>query len=424
MKRIAFIFLSILVTTTTKAQSPVAVPTEVDHSYKQLRVNLNETGEKYVRFLIWHQVWATSNNFNANTSNTVDFSMRRSRFLSYAQISPKFLILTHFGLNNLNAGNMTSLGNNGDGPQIFLHDAWGEFKVNNMLFIGGGLHYWKGLTRLASQSTLNFMTLDQSRPFAHWFSLGVTDQFARHMGVYAKGDIGKVEYRAALNNPLNPNQALGAGRHFGDVNSDLTYDGLVKPDAKGIVHGNLLAEAYVKYDFLDKETMKLPFYVGTYLGKSTILSVGSGFFYHPKSMFNNTTLTHSDVIHWAGDVFFDHPVKGGAINLYASYQHFDYGKNYMSRWVGTGDNLFGHLGYYYQDWKIMPYVVYQWADYEGLSQNPTALNAGVNYFVNGHHAKLTLEYHAVSNNILEGPRDAIGNPLGVSQIRLQAHIFL
>ncbi|MEZ4950147.1 MAG: hypothetical protein R2784_12270 [Saprospiraceae bacterium] len=145
-------------------------------------VKLNDDGSKYVRFIIWHQQWLTSNNLSAENSKfQVNSLARRSRFLAFAQVSPRFLILTHFGLNNLSTGNMTSLGNNGDGPQFFLHDAWTEFKVADQLYIGGGLHYWKGLTRMSNGSTLNFMTLDAPRPFIGWHSLGITDQFARHL---------------------------------------------------------------------------------------------------------------------------------------------------------------------------------------------------------------------------------------------------
>jgi len=184
---------------------------KVDHSYKPLTLKLNDTGSKYIRFIMWHQIWLTTNNLDADNSKLqLTPSMRRSRFLAFAQISPRFLILTHFGLNSLSPNNLTSLGSNGDAPQIFLHDAWGELKLNKSLYIGGGLHYWKGLTRISNQSTLNFMTLDQSRPFIGWHSLGVTDQFARHLGIYAKGAIGKFDYRIALNSPLRNNIAGGA----------------------------------------------------------------------------------------------------------------------------------------------------------------------------------------------------------------------
>jgi len=357
--------------------------------------------------------------------NQVNFSLRRSRMLAYAQISDRFLILTHFGLNNLSAGNMDALGNRSDGPQLFMHDAWGEYKFSDYIFVGGGLHYWKGMTRLANQSTLNFMTMDATRPFVHWHSLGITDQFARHIGVYAKGDIGKFEYRVAINNPLNPNNSLGAGRHFGDVDSDIQYNGSITRDEDGDVVGNMIYEGYFKYALMDKESMKLPYYVGTYMGKKKMLNVGLGFFAQPNGTYDTLKLEHQNVLHFAGDIFFDHPVKGGAVNAYASVQSFNYGENYMSRWAGTGTAYYAQAGYYYKKWKVMPYVSYQFAQYDGLNDDPSALNVGANYFINGHHAKLTVEYMGIYNNILEGGVDPTsGVPLDSEQFRLQLHIFL
>ena len=164
----------------------------IDHSYKPLTLKLDDSGHKYIRFIVWHQHWTVTNNLAVDDATLqLTHLARRSRFLAYAQISPRFLVLTHFGLNNLTPNNLTSLGNNGDAAQLFLHDAWTEFKVSNdkALYIGGGLHYWKGLTRLSNQSTLNFMTMDNPRPFVHWHSLALTDQFARPQGMYAKGEL-------------------------------------------------------------------------------------------------------------------------------------------------------------------------------------------------------------------------------------------
>ncbi|MEQ8926823.1 MAG: porin, partial [Fulvivirga sp.] len=144
------------------ADNLVAKP---DHSYKPLTLKLDDSGSKYVRFIIWHQQWLQTNNREVDDLKLQMTSFaRRSRFLAFSQISPRFLILTHIGLNNQTPDNLTSLGNNGNSAQFFLHDAWTEFKVSNndALHIGTGLHYWKGLTRLASASTLNFMTLDQA----------------------------------------------------------------------------------------------------------------------------------------------------------------------------------------------------------------------------------------------------------------------
>ena len=95
-----------------------------------------------------------------------------------------FLILTHFGLNSLNANNMTPIGT-GERSQLFFHDVWGQYSLSKNHAIGGGLHYWNGISRANNQSTLNMLTLDNQRQ--SWATLGLSDQFARHIGIYLKG---------------------------------------------------------------------------------------------------------------------------------------------------------------------------------------------------------------------------------------------
>jgi hypothetical protein len=70
------------------------------------------------------------------------------------------------------------------------------------------------------QSTLNLMTLDNQRQA--WATLGLSDQFARHIGVYAKGALGKLQYRVSMNGAATNNlQATtvptngGAATHTG-----------------------------------------------------------------------------------------------------------------------------------------------------------------------------------------------------------------
>jgi len=429
MKQMNPLFLLLLALLVFSTNMTAQETEEVDHSYKPLTVKLSQDGKKYVRFIMWHQLWVTSNNLSQENSNLqLSSSIRRSRLLAYAQVSPRFLILTHFGLNNLSTANLTSLGNNGDAPQMFLHDAWGELMINKNIYIGAGLHYWKGLTRLANQSTLNFMTLDQSRPFNAWHSLGITDQFARHLGVYLKGASGKFEYRFAWNNPgRNP---LGGGRDYssnftasGDPASDLTYTGASTTDADGNAVGNNIFEGYVKYNLWDNESTKLPYYVGTYLGKKKVLAFGAGFFLHPNGMYNTVDATHESVSHFAADAFLDMPTSSGALNAYAAFQSFNYGENYISRWGGTGSALYAQVGYYMSSNKLMPYVAFSNSNYEGADDAIGALDIGVNYFINGHHCKVTAEYHRISNDFREGALSLNGTQ-DLSQMRLQLHIFL
>ena len=412
----------IFLTAITNAFTQEVEQPKEDHSYKPLTLKLSEDGKKYLRFILWHQLWVTTNNLEADDAKLqLTPSIRRSRFLAFAQISPKFLILTHFGLNSFNPGNATTLGNNGDSPQLFLHGAWGELKLHDGVYLGSGLHYWKGLTRLANQSTLNFMTLDQSRPFVAWHSLGVTDQFARHLGIYAKGQFGQFDYRVAWNSPNR--STLGNGINFGTKGSDLTYDGVSQVDTDGDPVGNSLFEGYFRYNFWDTESTKLPYQVGTYLGKKKIFGIGAGFFSHPNGMYNADNGEHSNVNHVAVDAFLDMPVgQGNAVNAYASFINFDYGENYVSRWGGTGTSLYGQLGYYLGAAKLMPYIAYQNGSYDGLDDNISALDIGANYFINGHHCKVTLEYHRINGDIREAAI-ATGDD-ALSQIRLQLHIFL
>lgn len=407
---------------------------EVDHSYKPLTLKLNEDGSKYLRFIMWHQIWATTNsNLGAAGSDfELSTSIRRSRFLAYAQISPRFLVLTHWGLNSLNIGNLTISGVQGNAPQLFLHDAWTEFKVSDELYIGGGLHYWKGMNRLANSSTLNFMTLDATTPFVGWHSLGYSDQFARHLGIYAKGDIGKFDYRIAFNSPLINNidvgriasTAIGGGVYAGPAlakNGDDT-DGIANADISNVVEG------YFRYNFWDKESNKLPYAVGTYLGKKKIFNVGAGFFLHPNAIAvreTDPTVTNplgtfstANVSHFAVDAFLDLPVgdQGDAVTAYATYMNFNYGdvENYINARAGTGSAAYIHAGYYINAAKLQPYAALQLRNYNNPAFSGNSLDVGVNYFVNGHHAKLTLEYHTVTND----------NNLDVNQLRLQAHMFL
>ncbi len=112
------------------------------------------------------------------------------------------------------------------------------------------------------------------------------------------------------------------------------------------------------------------------------------------------------------------------LNAYASFMNFNYGENYVSRWAGTGTVFYGHVGYKIPGTKIMPYVSTQFANYDAYDETVSELNFGVNYFVNGHNAKLTLEYHQITNDIREGAITDFQDNNTLGQIRMQMHIFL
>jgi hypothetical protein len=390
---------------------------EIDHSYRPLQVKLDEDGGKYIRFITWHQMWLQG----GSEQQGPKFSIRRSRVLVYAQISPKFLILTHFGLNNLTASRLTANPNsqqNNQNSLLFLHDAWAEFMVvDKKLYIGSGLHYWNGISRLTNQSTLNMMTLDNpggqggasvsdARLFP-WNNITTSDQFARHLGIYAKGSLGKFHYRVSANNARNNIGELGPEPSYQIDNSTGT--------------GNWNYAGYFKYDLFDKESDKLPYMVGSYLGKKKVLSIGAGFFYHPDALAVNTIDNRESVTHWAVDAFYDAPLNEDlAISALGAYYNFKYGDTPGAPGgalvPSSGSIIHGQLGLLFTKAKLMPYVKYNNQALDFTPNNANEFGVGLNYFINGHFAKLTAEY-------LTGKSGAMGAE-NRNVFTLQAHIFL
>lgn len=356
-----------------------------------LKVKISEDGSKYFRVISWAQVQATYNDNVASDASKLNFNVRRARVLMFSQINKNFLILTHFGLNSLNSGTMSPVGK-GDGAQLFMHDVYGQWSLNADHAVGGGLHYFNGISRLNNQSTLNMMTLDNNRQ--SWATIGLSDQFARHVGVFAKGKFGKLQYRVAINDaitngldtrtPINGGDAVyGGKRLIGSKDAGKAYAG------------------YFEYNFLDQESNFLPFKVGSYLGGSKVFNIGAGFFLHPSGSVRADlagNLKGEDVSIFAIDAFYDAPIgdDGSALTAYATFQSNDYGKNYKYSAYGTGSMVYGHLGYVFAGDKaktrFQPYVSYGNNSYDAISDNLDVLGIGTNIYMSGHNSKITLEY--------------------------------
>jgi hypothetical protein len=356
-----------------------------------LKVKLDEEGKKYFRLISWAQVQAIYNDNVPDDASKLNFNLRRARILMYAQINEKFLILTHFGLNSLNSSTLSPVGK-GDGSQLFFHGVWAQYDLNKDHSLGGGLHYFNGISRLNNQSTLNIMTLDNNRQ--SWATLGLSDQFARHIGVFAKGKFGKLQYRVAINDAITNGLDSRVPEDVGDA---AVYGGkrlLGSKDAGKAYSG------YFDYNFLDQESNFVPFKVGSYLGGKKVFNVGAGFFLHPKGsvIFDGSELKGEDVSIFAIDAFYDASLgdDGSAITAYATYQANDYGKNYLFSAYGTGNMIYSHVGYVIAGDKsktrYQPYVSFASNSYDAINDNRNILGIGINTYFSGHNSKLTLEY--------------------------------
>lgn len=380
--------------------------TEYTGGYK---IKFNEDGSKYLRIIAWGQFWAQYNDNVPDESSQLNLSVRRARVLTFTQLNKKFLILTHWGLNSLNGGNTSPLGF-GENAQLFFHDFWGEWKVAKNFDIGAGLHYWNGISRLTNQSTLNMMTLDNNRQ--SWATLGLSDQFARHIGVYAKGKIGRLQYRVSFNE---------AGASTLDTR-DPVADGVTVYGGRrilGSADAGKVVQGYFDYNFLDEESNLLPYKVGTYLGTKKIFNLGAGFFNHQDGVVESNG-EGANVNIFAVDAFYDAPLgqDGSAITAYLVYQNNDYGENYNFGPYATGNMVYGHVGYLVagapDKTRFQPYLSYNNRSIDAIDDNASRLGVGANIFMTGHHSKFSIEY--ASSKIGDGDSNGI--------LTVQAMIYL
>lgn len=404
-----------------------------------LKFNINPEGSKYMRFIVWNQIWLRSTELNPGTNigdesvdNFQDAGLRRLRVLAYAQISPRYMILTHIGINNqtfINGGAAGTAGTGGYGagkkPGLFFHDAWNEYAVvlpqeskPFSLSIGAGLHYYMGLSRMTMSSTLNYLTVDA--PIFNWPLIENSDQFARQMGLFAKGKYDRFEYRFSLNKPFATNQTPV------NVTSEL--------NARAVDNNNSAQwskAGYVEYQFLDKESNFLPFKVGSYLGTKKMFNIGTGFYTAPSATqtYVNGVKKEHPINLLSGDVFLDMPVgakeKKMAITAYSVFYDYDFGPNYLRNvgimnegitqpnYTGSPDlagpgNLQALIGsgniWYTQAGillpnknakpkvRIQPFGAYTYKNFDALDKSSNQFDIGANFFLDGHHAKITTQY--------------------------------
>jgi len=431
-----------------------------------LKINLDQEGKKSVRFILWNQIWLRNTQMNPGTmiadeavDNAWSIGNRRLRVLAYAQISKRYMIVTHFGINNqtfINGGASGTTGTGGYGngkkPGLFFHDAWNEYAVvlpeENKKFslsLGGGLHYYMGLSRSTMASTLNFLTVDA--PIFNWPLIENSDQFARQIGFFAKGKVGKLEYRLSANKPFATNITPT------DVTS---ADAAVAVDNNG--NPKISTAGYFEYQFLDQESNLLPYKVGTYLGTKKVFNVGAGFYHEAdgtRSSVNGSISKH-DISLFALDAFADIPVGSAknkmAITAYGVYYNYDFGPNYLRNisimnvgsndpnftgnraiagagnlqpMTGTGSIVHIQSGVLLPNQsekpklRIQPYVGYTHKNFEALDKASNQFDIGANWLIDGHHAKVTTQYSTRPTY-----ESATASPKSKGEFTLQLQIYL
>ncbi|OYU79059.1 MAG: porin [Flavobacterium sp. BFFFF1] len=406
-----------------------------------MKFTLNEDGSKYMRFIAWNQIWLRSTQMNPGTmiadepsTKSTDIGNRRLRFLIQAQLSKRYMIVAHFGINNQSFDTGGASGGSGTGgygvgkkPGMFFHDAWNEYTLvlpekdkKFSLSLGGGLHYYMGLSRITMASTLNMLMVDE--PIFNWPLIDNSDQFGRQMGLFAKGKYGKFEYRVSFNKPYSTNIA--------PVNVTDAANA-VAVDNSGNTEWS--KAGYFEYQFLDSESNVLPYKVGSYLGTKRIFNLGAGFYNAQDGTRTsvNSQIEKHDIKLFAADAFVDMPVgkkaNKMAITAYSVFYNYDFGPNYLRNigimnvgisdpnftgtkalagagnaqaTIGTGTIWYTQAGFLLPckaekpKIRVQPFGAYTRKNFEALDKASSQFDVGANFFLDGHHAKVTTQYSA------------------------------
>ena len=425
---------------------------DTDGVAKKLQVSLNEDGSLYFRFAMWLQVWTRAMQLNPGTEVLGkqdawygDVGLRRARFLMFGKIAPRTFMLMHIGINNQT---FRREGSRGTKPGVYFHDAWVEFEASKKGYfsLGGGLLYWNGISRLTNASTITFMSLDA--PIVNWPTIEVTDQFARQLGLYAKGKAGLFDYRVAVVRPFAAPYDPAA-----PVVPPSTGSGAYNPSANTWGFAG-----YFQFQFLDIEPNVLPYTVGTYIGAKKVFNWGFGGYAQPIGTWyladplDPTSIRKRAQYIASTDLFLDIPFKtehGGAATWYGVYYRQDFGPNNIRNvgimnpgdpgsgtsasgrgnqyaLLGTGHTGYSELGF------LMPgsvgdvgaqfqlYVNTQLSKWEAYQDIMAHVGVGLNAFIHRHNAKVTLEYR---NRPIFNASGNVLNRKGNSFV-LQMHLFI
>ncbi|MFD1140627.1 hypothetical protein ACFQ4C_05895 [Larkinella insperata] len=420
----------------TDSLTATASPTPTSAAEKnELKYNLNASGSHFFKATFLNQTWLRYNQSNPGTTvvgdpkeNTFDIGLRRTRIQMYGQINDHVVLYLQFGLNNFNFQNGFPAFNTAGTPsnrkiQAFFHDAVGEYLVwknKDYLKIGAGLTIVNGLSRFSQPSVSSIMTMDV--PVFAQATVDQTDEFSRKLSVYARGQVGPIDYRFAVSDPF-PVQTSGSVPPALGPNANFALKGHHKQ-----------FQGMVLYQFFDKESNQTPGYMtGTYLGKKKIFNLEAGFISQKNAVWY-TGETATDTVYqnlnlWSVAAFLDVPVNratGSAFSAYAGYFNLDYGKNYLRYngimnpatgtmqsvgglggtqgnafpMFGTGSVIYSQVGYLFRQdllgtaGTLMPYAQAQIGNYDRINGSMGVYNMGLNWLIKGHNSKLTLDYQS------------------------------
>jgi hypothetical protein len=351
----------------------------VSPSWAGIKMDLGEHTNLEVG--IWGQTWFqyVEDGAKSGTSNSglKDFSIRRAYLYLKGDATEHLSFFTHLASDKVGKHG-TDDPSVGLGSGVAWRDLWITLNLDKALMIQMGRMYVPLTRNYGTTSTKSMMTVDL--PFLQGGSQG---------DIFYATKVGRDDGLAIWGNPLD-----GLLQYRLMINEGAEGDAINPGD-------NLRYVGRVSVSLLEPE--KGWFNKGTYLGKKKVLSIGFG-----AETQSNLTLRNrakQNNLDWTTDVFFDHPIGGGAVTVEAAYIHIenstvnhhdqfttlDQGDDARNWYVNAGYLLPGSFG----PGHLQPYCRYETVyvdERPGKNVLTDFWSGGLNYYLKGHNAKITADY--------------------------------
>jgi hypothetical protein len=304
--------------------------------------------------------------------STSDFMVRRAYFYVTGKVLPTVSAFAHVAADRVGQTGLDNPGL-GLGTGIALRDGWIAWEPDPAFRVQLGRMYVPFTRAFGTESTFALLGVDL--PYTQG------------------GERGALFYASKV------------GRDDGLVVWGTPFGGILKYRL-GIMEGiettanpsdSLRLAGRVSLNLLEPETAW--FNRGTYLGDNKVLSIGLGFDTQPDLRLDAASPATTDTRAWTADVFFDHPLGGGAVTVEASWTEVDtltqalplaslrVGDDAELRYVAGGYLIPGALG----PGRLQAFL--RWEEAGGTSGSTVSTPVlGLNYFIRGHDLKASFDW--------------------------------
>jgi hypothetical protein len=334
----------------------------------KMEVNEHTRGE----IGIWMQPWFQMVEDGKGDEDLNDFILRRAYLYLKGQVTEHVGFFTHVASDKVGQEGVDdpSLGL---GSGVAWRDLWVSLNLHEAFMIQMGRMYVPLTRNYGTTSTKCMLTLDL--PFLQGGSRG---------GIFYASKVGRDDSVVLWGNPMD---------------GHLQYRFMASEGVEGDNNpeDNLRFAGRLAVSLLEPETGW--FNMGTYLGKKKVLSLGVGFQSQEDLTLGGIEGEDNQV--WTADVFFDHPVGGGAVTFEAAYIDIENctetqpqaytdlaaGDDATNWYVNVGYLIPGNVG----PGSIQPYFRYETVDVDE-KHDTDFFSGGLNYYLKGHDAKFTADY--------------------------------